>query len=166
MEAEDQAMQQRLPSTEEEMRALQSGMKVLSVRHTRRMKQIVQRRGWPTHSSVGEEAAAAAWLLVQHADHDRAFQRRVLALMEPLLAVGEVKVSHYAYLWDRTHDPQRYGTQGECVARGVWQPRTIEAPSEVDTRRRAAGIFPPALADYVQMMSALCEERHDLQSQR
>jgi hypothetical protein len=162
MEVEDQALRERVPSSAEEMRAADREMEALSVRHTRRMKQILQRYGWPTNSLVGEEAAGAAWLLVQHADHDPAFQRRVLELIEPLVAPGEVKASHYAYLWDRTHDPQRYGTQGDCVARGVWAPRTIEALAEVDARRQAVGIFPAALADYVRILSATCEERHDL----
>ena len=162
MEAEDQAVAGRLPTTEEEMRATQAEAESLSVRHVRRIEQMVQRHGWPTRSLVGEEAADAAWVLVQHADHDPAFQRRMLAVMEPHVASGEVKAKHYAYLWDRTHDPQRYGTQGECVARGVWKPRPIEAPSQVDARRASVGMWPAALAVYVQMMSAHCENRRDL----
>jgi hypothetical protein len=157
MEAEDQALDERMSLAEAETQEIHAEMRALSVRHARRMQEIVRRHGWPTRSMVGDEAARAAWLLVQHADHDPAFQRRVLALMEPLVEAGEVRVSHYAYLWDRTHDPQRYGTQGGCVAQGVWKPRRIEMPDEVDVRRAAAGMIPAALADYVRMMSMRCE---------
>jgi hypothetical protein len=155
MEAEDQEVANRLPASPEETAAYDRAVRAVSVRHTRRMKEIVHRHGWPRASVVGEDGARAAWLLVQHADHDRAFQRRVLTLMEPLAGSGEARRSHLAYLWDRTHEPQRYGTQGDCVGRGVWAPFEIEDPEGVDARRAYAGIFPAKLADYVAMMARL-----------
>jgi hypothetical protein len=162
MEEEDQAVAGRLAANAEEMRIAEAELTEVSARHVSRLKEIVQRHGWPRRSLVGDEAAAAAWVLVQHADHDPLFQRQVLAMLEPLVAAGEVEPKHYAYLWDRTNEPQRFGTQGGCVARGVWEPRPIEAPAEVDTRRAAAGIFPIALSDYIGVMSSLCEHRVDL----
>lgn len=47
----------------------------IDVKHTARMQRIVAEIGWPTVSKVGEHASHMAWLLVQHADHNRAFQR-------------------------------------------------------------------------------------------
>lgn len=126
--------------------------------HTECMKRIVAEHGWPGRSLVGVDGASAAWLLVQHADHAPAFQRRVLQLLEPLVSTGEVRASDYAYLWDRTHHPQRYGTQGECTEEGRWVPREIETPAEVDARRADAGLFPPRLEDYMQMGSAFCRD--------
>ncbi|WP_027864322.1 DUF6624 domain-containing protein [Massilia alkalitolerans] len=49
-----------------------------------RLKEIVAQHGWPTVAMVGQDGATAAWLIAQHADRDQAFQREVLALMEPL----------------------------------------------------------------------------------
>lgn len=114
-----------------------------------RLKQIVDQYGWPTFAMVGEEAAKDAWLLAQHADSDKAFQLKVLALMEPLVQQQQASAKDYAYLYDRTHYPQRYGTQGTCVSRTEWQPFEIEDIAHVEERRRALKM--PPLAAYVKM---------------
>lgn len=112
--------------------------------NTEWLRAVVARRGWPAISQVGTEASGGAWLLVQHADRDPAFQRAMLALMEPLVASGEVSGSNVAYLTDRVRvaagEPQRYGTQVER-----WEGRTpipfpIEDPDNVDARRSAMGM--------------------------
>lgn len=121
--------------------------------HTARMKAIIAEHGWPSASKVGAEAASAAWLLVQHADADPAFQRSMLELMAPMLATGEIKPQHYAYLWDRTHEPQKYGTQGKCEG-ASWVPRAIEDPARVDAERAAMKM--PPLAEYAAMASEMC----------
>lgn len=83
------------------------------------------------------------------------FQLAALALMEPLLASGEVRGESYAYLWDRTHVPQRYGTQGSCVGKGSWKPDPIESPDHVEARRKEMEMEP--LVEYVAMASkVLC----------
>jgi hypothetical protein len=83
--------------------------------NTEFLKKLVSEKGWPTISRVGQQAAGKAWLLVQHADHDPAFQLRALRLMEPLVATGEVSKGNYAYLYDRImlklSGKQRFGTQ-------------------------------------------------------
>jgi hypothetical protein len=114
-----------------------------------RLKQIADQYGWPTYAMVGEQAATAAWLLVQHADSDKAFQLKVLALMEPLVQQRQASGKDYAYLYDRTHYPQRFGTQGACVSRQEWQPFEIEDIDHVEERRQALGM--PPLADYVKL---------------
>jgi hypothetical protein len=68
-------------------------------RHTARLKEIVALTGWPTVSLVGPEAASAAWLLVQHADLDPAFQAHCLSLMKQLPDT-EVSRINLAYLED------------------------------------------------------------------
>lgn len=120
-------------------------------RHTTRMRQVLSEHGWPTQALVGTDGAAAAWLLVQHADAAPDFQLAALALMEPLLTSGQVRRENYAYLWDRTHQPQRYGTQGSCVGKGSWKPDTIESPELVEARREEMEMEP--LVDYVAMAS-------------
>ncbi len=47
---------------------------VTRVPNTQAMKQIVAQHGWPGEKLVGAMGAQAAWLLVQHVDHDREFQ--------------------------------------------------------------------------------------------
>lgn len=107
------------------------------------LKGIVAAQGWPKRSQVGERAAKAAWLLVQHADADPAFQVRALRLMEPLVSTGEVDRKSYAYLYDRVMlkvaGKQRYATQLTC-RNGRFVPQPLEDEHMVDTRRREAGM--------------------------
>ena len=127
----------------------------VNVEQLKRLKQIVKVSGWPTKSMVDEDGAYAAWLITQHADQDRAFQTQVLAMIEPLRANGEVSAETYAYLYDRIHTPQRYGTQGECQSVGRWVPRVIENPELVDHRRQQVGMM--MLATYIELVSSyLC----------
>lgn len=123
-----------------------------------RLKQIVAEYGWPTVAMVGQDGATAAWLIAQHADSDKAFQREVLALMEPLVQQGQASGKDFAYLYDRTHYPQRFGTQGSCVSRTEWQPFEIEDIARVDERRRAVGLSP--LAQYADAIKEHCASPH------
>lgn len=126
--------------------------------NTKRLKEIVAKQGWPTISSVGEDGALAAWLLAQHADADPSFQIEVLRLMEPLVGKNEASGKQFAYLYDRTHKPQRYGTQGACTGPRTWTAREIDDPAMVDVRRVAVGLEPGRLADYAKMVGErLCK---------
>ena len=128
--------------------------------NTEWLKADVAANGWYRISVHGEAATGAAWLMAQHADQDRAFQRHVLALLEPLVAAGEASSGNYAYLYDRIavgeNRPQRYGTQGVCVSRGVWEPNTLEAPERVQALRDDARIG--SLAEYTAHMHRLCAD--------
>jgi hypothetical protein len=119
--------------------------------NTQRMKEIVEHIGWPTRSKVGSHASEMAWLLVQHADHDRAFQRTCLDLMRAQ-PEGEVLSRNIAYLEDRVRvgegRPQIYGTQFYADEAGNFGPRPIEDPDHVDERRQAVGLQP--LSDYAR----------------
>lgn len=110
--------------------------------HTERMKEVVTLIGWPTISKVGSEASHAAWLLVQHADHDVTFQKECLALMKAT-PESEVERHDIAYLEDRTRvnskQPQLYGTQFDVVD-GTFISMPIEEPERVDERRRQMGL--------------------------
>ena len=83
--------------------------------NTRRMKEIVAEYGFPGKGLVGLMGTQAAWLLVQHADHDPDFQSECLSLMEEALKAKDVIASNVAYLTDRVRVnkglPQIYGTQ-------------------------------------------------------
>ncbi len=113
--------------------------------NTNRMKEIVEEIGWPSISKVGEEASDLAWLLVQHADRDPAFQKRCLELMKRL-PEGAVSKSNLAYLEDRIlvkeGKPQRFGTQFFEDIDGHVKVRPIEDPEHVDERREAMGLPP------------------------
>jgi len=125
---------------------------------TARVKELIDEYGWLTISRFGPDADANAWLLVQHADLDVAFQKRVLELLEPLVAKGETSPSNFAYLYDRValaeDRPQRYGTQGRCVGPGKWEPVEIEDAGKVDARRASVGLG--TLEKYKQSFADIC----------
>jgi hypothetical protein len=137
----------------------------VDARNTEDLKALLAIHPWFTISEFGERADNNAWLLVQHADHDRAFQQRVLAILEPLVARKETRPTHYAYLFDRLatsfsqpgeRKPQRYGTQGRCVGKGQWEPFEVEDPAGLDQRRASVGLMPEA--EYQKRFVDICLE--------
>lgn len=138
--------------------------------NTERLQEILDEHGWPTRALVGEEAAHAAWLLVQHADAAPEFQATVLALLEPLVASGEVGRGDVALLTDRVRvargETQLFGTQYETRAEGgavvLFQPVTpIENPERLDERRAAMGLGPHA--EYLEQLREVLGVPSDLE---
>ncbi len=115
------------------------------------LKGVVEKHGWPGHTLVGEDGAHAAWLLVQHADADRPFQKTCLGLLEAAVKKGEAAGADLAYLTDRVlaaeGKKQRYGTQLEQKD-GKFVPKPVEDPETLDARRKELGLLP--MAEYVQ----------------
>jgi hypothetical protein len=145
------------------VRFMQSRWMALDARNTADLKALLAIHPWFTISKFGAEADDNAWLIAQHADQDREFQQRVLAILEPLVAKGETNPKHYAYLFDRVaasfsrpgeQKPQRYGTQGRCVGKGRWEPFEVEDPAHLDQRRASVGL--PPEAEYQKMFVDLC----------
>ena len=120
------------------------------------MKRTIEKYGWPGKSMVGEDGVLAVFLMVQHADKDRAFQKRCLELLTKAVEQGEADASHMAYLTDRVlvgeGKSQRYGTQFHTV-NGVLQPQAIEDEEHIDERRAEVGL--PPLEEYKKQMEAL-----------
>jgi len=156
MVEEDQAVRRAAGAAGFKDAAANERMKATDVKNTARMKEIIAQEGWPTKTLVGERASNAAWLLVQHADLDPAFQRQCLPLLEKTVAAGEGSAKELAYLTDRVlvaeGKPQRYGTQFHNVD-GKLALRPIEDEANVDARRAAVGLEP--LAEYIARMQRM-----------
>ena len=120
------------------------------------IKQALDAYDWIDIERFGAAASHRAWLLVQHADTDVAFQSMALSRMEPYLATGGVSKSNYAYLWDRVAvnegRMQRYGTQpsSSCVD-GKVELAPTEDPGNLDARRADMELGPAA--DHIAQMS-------------
>jgi hypothetical protein len=103
--------------------------------------------GWFDIPTYGAQADKDAWLLVQHADRDREFQRNTLAYLQGL-PPGQTDPRNLAYLWDRVANgegrPQRYGTQGQCQPDGTWKPGDVEDFDRLDERRASLDLEPIA----------------------
>lgn len=117
----------------------------VDAQNTSRLKEIIAQSGWPTKSQIGALAAHRAWLLAQHADHDREFQKSCLDLMKQL-PTEEVAQPDIAYLEDRVRvgegRPQLYGTQFYNDKQGGFGPLPIEDPEGLEDRRKTVGLKP------------------------
>jgi hypothetical protein len=117
------------------------------------LRQILAEFGWPGIRLVGEDGASGAWIVVQHADDDVAFQRWCLTQLEAAYRQGEARGSHLAYLTDRVlgneGKPQLYGTQGGPVY-------TPAERARVDARRKKLGL--PSLAETARRRGRLYEQ--------
>jgi len=122
-------------------------------RNTERMKAIIDEIGWPSISKVGYQGSSNAWLLVQHADHDPAFQSHCLALIKTQ-PENEVIKRDIAYLEDRVavaqKKPQIYGTQFHYDTDKQLKPLPIQDPDNVDARRKEMGL--DTLQEYEERM--------------
>ena len=127
---------------------------------TERLKDIIAEYGWPTIDLVGHDGAQAAWVIAQHSDLDKPFQKEALVLMKAAVDIGQADGSEYAYLQDRVlvgdGQPQIYGTQVGCVDGLPVAATPIVDPDTVDERRAAFGM--QSLADYYAEMELICGE--------
>ena len=98
----------------------------------------------------GAKGSTAAWLIVQHSDHDTAWQREILAILRPLVDAQDFRPANYALMFVRVAvnagELQTYGSQGRCEGEGNWQPRAMIDPDNVDARRAPMGL--PPMAEY------------------
>jgi hypothetical protein len=125
-------------------------------KNTARLREVVNKYGWPTAALVGDDGVAAAYALVQHADADRPFQKRCLKLMEDAARKGELSQQYVAaftdYLLILERRKQRFGTQFTVNAQGEVVPHPIEDEANVDKRRAELGL--PPLADQLKQVRA------------
>jgi hypothetical protein len=145
----DQDFRRRWPSLSQDEIEVELGRE-----HARsaRLAELIDAHGWPGRSRVGDDGARAAWLLAQHADHDRAVQERCLALLESAVAAEDAAPRNLAYLTDRVRvaqdRPQLYGTQF-CGMGGEL--------GRLDERRAAVGLGP--FAEYEARLRELNASR-------
>jgi hypothetical protein len=149
-------MVRKLQAGEQLDSVLGARMMAIDSANTTWLKAIVAERGWPGRSVVGEAAAEAAFLIVQHAVHDSAFQASALALMQQGVATGEVDGQDVAMLADRVAvhrgQPQLYGTQAR-IENGRVILDSIADSAHVDERRTRLGM--PPLAAYVRVLDSV-----------
>lgn len=108
---------------------------------------MIPEEGWFLRSRYGDEAATAAFRIVQHGDEE--LWRRFLPVLQPLVESGEVAGESFAMMYDRLAisegRPQRYGTQFVCVE-DRWTLAPLENPDEVEALRAEMDIAAPLSA--------------------
>lgn len=120
------------------------------------LKAEVAAHGWPTRAKVGGPASEAAFLIVQHATHDAAFQQAMLDTLTKAWEAREVEGESYALLYDRVQSQagrkQRYGTQARFEKGGIaFEP--IEDSARVDSLRATVGLG--SLSDYRRVLDSV-----------
>ena len=128
----------------------------VDAKNTARMKEIIAAHGWPGVKLVGSDGASAAWLLVQHADADREFQKQCLERMKKAVEQGDASGRELAYLTDRVllaeGKKQVYGTQFMTGPDGQTTMRPCEDEANLDQRRASVGLEP--IAEYRSRIEA------------
>ena len=156
MRVADQSLRKYVHEVSTAPQRLRSALGVIDQANTSRMKELLRECGWPLTSKYGKEASADAWLLVQHADHDRQFQRDALKTLEQAVAAGEARGGDFAYLSDRIavseSRPQLYGTQFQGVVDCKIILARIDSREAVNARRRAIPGM-PTLEEYERVAS-------------
>ena len=161
MAAEDARVRERLAHDGTLYEGYNPEMRAVHDRNAARLAEILDSRGWPMRSLVGEHAARAAWLILQHAISHPGLQRRGLALLKEAPA-GEVAPVEIAMLEDRirTYEGrgQLYGTQFDWDEKGEMSPLNIEDPDDVDERRAAINL-PPLEEEIKRRRAAISRTR-------
>lgn len=116
----------------------------LCVKNLLVVKKYFKDYGFPGIKENGKDASLNFWLIVQHGDHDVAFQGKVLKAMKKELKTKNVNLQNYAYLYDRVqknkNKPQLYGTQMVWDSLGVHMPYNLKSPEKVNQRRAEMGM--------------------------
>jgi hypothetical protein len=114
-------------------------------RNTERMKEIIHQYGFPRKSLVGDEAALAAWAIIQHSP-DLQFQQDCLPLIYEAAKAGEFDMRLYAYLEDRVRlkmgHKQLYGSQLQDRGNNCAGLQPLDDSEDVHVRRANVGLEP------------------------
>lgn len=123
------------------------------------LEAMIDARGWPRTSEVGEDAAQAAFLVANHAISLPGLQRKALRMMEALDG-DDARAREVAVLGDRIRfnegRPQRYGAIIDWDAEGTLGPGPLEEPDEVEARRARVGMEP--LGEVLARLQARADE--------
>lgn len=116
----------------------------LDFEHLKALTSLIGKDTWVKQSAVGERAATANFLIIQHS-MDIALLNTYLPLLKARCMEGEAPWNYYAMMYDRLQTiqnlPQRYGTQYRMVdnQRELFP---LEDPERVDEWRNEIGLSP------------------------
>jgi hypothetical protein len=113
-----------------------------------RLKQIFEEYGFPTRAMVGKDAMHGMFIMIQHSDGDKEWQKSQLSNIEKAVKAGDMDGQSYAYLYDRIKinngEKQLYGTQFSNVD-PVDKTVTLAETEDIDNldfRRMEVGMMP------------------------
>lgn len=113
-----------------------------------KLKEIINEYGFPTRQLIGKDAMEGVFMIIQHADEDKEWQRSQLENIKNAVKNGDVDGQSYAYLYDRIKvnygEKQLYGTQFARVdlKNKIAELADCEDLHNLDNRRREVGMMP------------------------
>jgi hypothetical protein len=117
--------------------------------------------GWPGRDSIGDDGAAAAFVILQHAISRPDVQRRGLAMMLDAIPLGDANALDAAYLSDRIAvfegREQTFATQFDWDENGQLSPSPTRDIADLDERRASVGL-PPIAAAIAEMRAGAAAE--------
>ena len=150
MQSEDLRVRSELAAANQLGGAYVPRMEAIHLKNAARLRELIDRHGWPAEDIAGKDGAEAAWLIAQHAIGEPEFQRQALLRMQECAAEGRVPPWHAAYLEDRIAicegRPQRFGTQSLDDPRdGRSRPWKVADIDRVNELRAGVGLpdLPP-----------------------
>jgi len=113
-----------------------------------RLKEIFKENGFPNKELVGKDAMLGIFLMIQHSDSDKEWQKSQLKNIEQAVKNGDMDGQSYAYLFDRIKvnrgEKQLYGTQFANVdpIKKIVELADTEDLVNLNIRRRKVGMMP------------------------
>ena len=163
MAARDRRVRAELATSGKLFNGYHEEMAAVHEENADKLELIIERYGWPGIPLVGNEAAEAAWLILQHAIGRPRLQRKALSMLKAAADAGEAPATQLAYLEDRIcvleGRPQRYGTQFDWDQSGQLNPCPLEDPDHVDDFRNSVGLGP--LAEKLEQIRRQAEAEGD-----
>ena len=115
------------------------------------LQQLLEEYGWPKYSTVGQLAADAPLLVINHHESE-SVRMQYLPQIKKACLEKEGSCMEYAKIQDRilvnTNQPQIYGMQFRYNSKRELEPFPIKDPEYVDQRRFEIGLEP--LKDYLK----------------
>jgi len=120
-------------------------MEKVHLTNARKLKELIEKEGFPVLSNAGEEGVRLSWLIIQHAISWPDFMKECLTQIRLAAADNDYSLELLAYTEDRVAffegRPQVYGTNWD------WQnaelrPTPIADPDGLAARRQAVGLPP------------------------
>ena len=136
--------------------ALIAALQATDSSNTLWLRNVVARHGWPDRDAIGPDGASAAFLIVQHADRDTAFQAEMLVALAAAFERDQADGQSIALLTDRVAvargEPQPYGTQ-TTITDGRIVLRPVADSANVDAKRATMGL--PPLREYLRVLDSV-----------
>jgi hypothetical protein len=126
-------------------------------RNRGRLKEIIGEFGFPTRRLVGKDAMEGIFMMIQHSDGDKEWQKQQLTQIEKAVKQGDMDGQSYAYLYDRIKinggEKQLYGTQFKNVdlINKTVDLSDTEDIENLDRRRMEVGMMPIQMYEQIML---------------